>query len=386
MGVRLVVVDDHRLLAEALATALQLRGHRVLAVGSPAGSAADLVAGRRPEVCLLGVSAPADPGAFEGLRRIRRERPEVAVIVLGPVGELRGVAGAFAAGAAGYVPSDERIEVVERAIARARAGEAAVTVEVLRGAFDQLLRPAAEPDDEAVRLLRLLVLTFLATGVIFGSLELTTVAYADALGRRPVAGVLLGLVAAGSCVAGLAFGTLRPRRAPGVRFLWGVAAMAGLLLLPLAAGLGGAGLALLGAALFVAGTGTAPTMVTGMTLIQELLPRRQLNEAMAIAVSGILVGISAGSSLAGVVAEQAGPGAGFWLPAGAASLALLIALAGRRHLGVAGVAAPADAAPETAAVTAPEASEAPTASGKSGASRASRASDETAARSVSGTH
>ncbi|MET9402172.1 MFS transporter [Kitasatospora sp. NPDC002965] len=231
--------------------------------------------------------------------------------------------------------------------------------------------------------LRVLVLTFLATGVIFGSLELTTVAYADALGRRPVAGVLLGLVAAGSCVAGLAFGTLCPRRAPGVRFLWGVAAMAGLLLLPLAAGLGGAGLALLGAALFVAGTGTAPTMVTGMTLIQELLPRRQLNEAMAIAVSGILVGISAGSSLAGVVAEQAGPGAGFWLPAGAASLALLIALAGRRHLGVAGVAATADAAPETAAVTAPEASETPTASGKSGASRAS---DETAARSVSGTY
>ncbi|MFH9350579.1 LuxR C-terminal-related transcriptional regulator [Kitasatospora sp. NPDC017646] len=156
MGVRLVVVDDHRLLAEALATALQLRGHRVLAVGSPAGVAADLVAGRRPEVCLLGVSAPGDPGAFDGLCRIRRERPEVAVIVLGPVGELRGVAGAFAAGAAGYVPSDERIEVVERAIGRARAGEAAVAVDVLRGAFDQLLRPVAEPDDEAVRLLRLL--------------------------------------------------------------------------------------------------------------------------------------------------------------------------------------------------------------------------------------
>ncbi|MBV2152315.1 LuxR C-terminal-related transcriptional regulator [Kitasatospora sp. SUK 42] len=156
MGVRLVVVDDHRLLAEALATALQLRGHRVLAVGSPAGVAADLVAGRRPEVCLLGVAAPAEPGAFDVLRRIRRERPEVAVIVLGPVGELRGVAGAFAAGAAGYVPSDERIEVVERAIGRARAGEAAVAVDILRGAFDQLLRPVAEPDDEAVRLLRLL--------------------------------------------------------------------------------------------------------------------------------------------------------------------------------------------------------------------------------------
>ncbi|KJS53850.1 LuxR C-terminal-related transcriptional regulator [Streptomyces rubellomurinus] len=156
MGVRLVVVDDHRLLAEALATALQLRGHRVLAVGTPAAVAADLVVGRRPEVCLLGVAAPGGPGAFDGLRRIRRECPGVAVIVLGPVGELRGVAGAFAAGAAGYVPSDERIEVVERAIGRARAGEAAVAVDVLRGAFDQLLRPAVEPDDEAARLLRLL--------------------------------------------------------------------------------------------------------------------------------------------------------------------------------------------------------------------------------------
>ncbi|MEV6976185.1 MFS transporter [Kitasatospora sp. NPDC093806] len=186
--------------------------------------------------------------------------------------------------------------------------------------------------------LRVLTLTFLSTGMIFGSLDLTTVAYADALGHRPVAGGLLGLVAAGSCVAGLVFGTLRPNGPTGVRFLRGVAAMAGLLLLPLlaglgAAGLGGAGLALVGIALFAAGTGTAPTMVTGMTLIQELLPQRQLNEGMAIAVSGILVGISAGSALAGAVAERAGPGAGYWIPAGAAALALLIALAGRRHLG-----------------------------------------------------
>ncbi|WP_405005122.1 MFS transporter [Kitasatospora purpeofusca] len=181
--------------------------------------------------------------------------------------------------------------------------------------------------------LRVLALTFLSTGMVFGALDLTTVAYADALGNRPVAGGLLALVAAGSCVAGLVFGTLRPTGPAGARFLRGVAAMAGLLLLPLAAGLGGAGLTLLGVALFAAGTGTAPTMVTGMTLIQELLPQRQLNEAMAIAVSGIMIGISTGSALAGTLAEHAGPGAGYWIPAGAAALALLIALAGRRHLG-----------------------------------------------------
>ncbi|GJF32826.1 helix-turn-helix transcriptional regulator [Kitasatospora sp. NE20-6] len=156
MGVRLVIVDDHRLLAEALATALQLRGHRVLAVGAPATAVGALVGARRPEVCLLGISAGGGDAVFGELRRLRAERPEVAVVVLGPVGQPGRVAAAFAAGAAGYVRSDERIEVVERAVARVRAGEAAVAVEVLQGAFEALLRPLPEPDGDAVRLLRLL--------------------------------------------------------------------------------------------------------------------------------------------------------------------------------------------------------------------------------------
>ncbi|MEV7603496.1 MFS transporter [Kitasatospora sp. NPDC089797] len=184
--------------------------------------------------------------------------------------------------------------------------------------------------------MRVLALTFLATGMVFGANEVTTVAYAEALGHRAAAGPLLALVAAGSCAAGLLFGLLTPRRAPATRFLLGAAAMAAVLLLPLAAGLGGAGLGLLGAALFAAGTATAPTMVTGMTLVQELLPQRQFNEGMAVAVSGIVVGISAGSALAGTLAEHAPPGTGYALPATAAALALLIALTGRRHLGTPG--------------------------------------------------
>ncbi|MFB8238277.1 MFS transporter [Kitasatospora purpeofusca] len=231
-------------------------------------------------------------------------------------------AGGVGAGGALLFAAQRRTEppTADRAAAEAAATATATT----DGPRSPLRVPA----------LRVLTLTFLSTGMVFGALDLTTVAYADALGNRPVAGGLLALVAAGSCVAGLVFGTLRPTGPAGARFLRGVAAMAGLLLLPLAAGLGGAGLVLLGVALFAAGTGTAPTMVTGMTLIQELLPQRQLNEAMAIAVSGIMIGISTGSALAGALAEHAGPGAGYWIPAGAAALALLIALAGRRHLGV----------------------------------------------------
>ncbi|WP_405018212.1 MFS transporter [Kitasatospora sp. NBC_00070] len=195
--------------------------------------------------------------------------------------------------------------------------------------------PAAVPTRGALRHggLRVLVLVFAATGVVFGSTEVSTIAYADSLGQKPLAGGLLALVAAGSCVSGLAFGLVRSRIGGAGRLLLGVAAMTVLLLLPLAAGVSGAGLAVLGPALFVAGSGTAPTMVAGMTMVQELLPARQLNEAMGVAVAGILIGISTGAAVGGMLAERAAPGTGFLLPAGAAGLALLTALAGHRRLG-----------------------------------------------------
>lgn len=156
MGVRLMVVDDHRLLAEALASALKLRGHRVLAATAPVAGAADLVISRAPEVCLLGTAAPALPGIFDPVVKVKRERPQVEVLVLGPVPSPRGIAAAFAAGASGYVRHDERIEGVERAIVKARAGEVVVAPQLLRGAFVELLNPTVQPDDEGRRLLRTL--------------------------------------------------------------------------------------------------------------------------------------------------------------------------------------------------------------------------------------
>ena len=80
----------------------------------------------------------------------------MAVVVLGPVPDPRGIAAAFAAGASGYVRHDERIEGVERAMAKARTGEVAVAQPLLQGAFAELLNPARQPDDEGARLLEML--------------------------------------------------------------------------------------------------------------------------------------------------------------------------------------------------------------------------------------
>ncbi|MFE2346918.1 MFS transporter [Kitasatospora cineracea] len=170
-----------------------------------------------------------------------------------------------------------------------------------------------------------LLAVFLSTGVLFGSMEVTTLAYTDALGRQSAGGGLLALVAAGSCVSGLVFGAVRPRRPAALRLALGTGAMTALMLLPLAAGLSGAGVPLLGAALLAAGSGTAPTMVSGMTLAQRLLPAHRLTEGMALAVSAILVGISTGATLGGALAQHAAPGTGYLLPVCAAALALGLA-------------------------------------------------------------
>ncbi|MEV6107485.1 MFS transporter [Streptomyces sp. NPDC051940] len=170
-----------------------------------------------------------------------------------------------------------------------------------------------------------LLAVFAGTGVIFGSLEVVTIAYADAEGHTSVAGAVLALQAAGSCAAGLLYGLLPPAVSPAARFRLCLAAMTALMAAPLLATSAG-GFAALAPALLVAGMATAPTMVTGMSLVQRLTPPDRLNEGMTLAVTAILGGIAAGSAAGGWTVEHtADPASGYWLPLTAALLAFTTA-------------------------------------------------------------
>ncbi|MER7662959.1 MULTISPECIES: MFS transporter [unclassified Streptomyces] len=165
-----------------------------------------------------------------------------------------------------------------------------------------------------------LLAVFLATGMVFGALEVSTLAVLDG----PRAGLLLGLQAAGSCAAGLLYGTLRAGgNLPG-RLVACLAAMTALMTLPLLAARTGSAV-VLAAALLLAGAATAPTMVTGMSLVQRMTPEGSLNEGMTLAVTAILGGIAAGSATAGWTVEHMGAAYGYTIPVCAAALALLMA-------------------------------------------------------------
>ncbi|MET7735053.1 MFS transporter [Streptomyces sp. NPDC005402] len=168
----------------------------------------------------------------------------------------------------------------------------------------------------------------LAMGAVFGSMEVVTIDFADAQGHRSAAGIVLALQAAGSCAAGLVYGATH-RTGTGSaedRYVWCIAAMTALLTLPLlTASLTGSLLAL-APALLIAGMATAPTMVTGMTLIQRRTPPGRLNEGMTLAVTGLLGGIACGSAAGGWTVEHVSPSAGYGIPVTAAAAALMIAL------------------------------------------------------------
>jgi MFS family permease len=176
--------------------------------------------------------------------------------------------------------------------------------------------------------LQVLVVTFVATGAIFGAIDVVTVAFAEEQGHKAAASLVLAVYALGSCLAGAVFGLLHLKGKPSTRWLVGVCAMA-VSMIPLQ--LAGS-LPFLAVALFVAGLAIAPTMVTTMALVEQHVPRTELTEGMTWTSTGLAVGVALGSSAAGWVIDAAGAEAGYAVPAVAGALAAAVAFLGYRRL------------------------------------------------------
>ncbi|MFI2351184.1 MFS transporter [Streptomyces sp. NPDC019443] len=177
--------------------------------------------------------------------------------------------------------------------------------------------------------LQVLVATFVATGAIFGAVDVVTVAFAEEQGHKAAASLVLAVYALGSCLAGAVFGLLHLKGSASRRWLVGVCAMA-VSMIPLQ--LAG-NLPFLAVALFVAGLSVAPTMVTTMALIEAHVPRTNLTEGMTWTSTGLAVGVALGSSAAGWVVDASGADAGYVVPAVAGALAAAVAFLGYRRLG-----------------------------------------------------
>lgn len=176
--------------------------------------------------------------------------------------------------------------------------------------------------------LRILMLALAAMGVIFGTAEVATVAFAEAEGQKAAPSLVLAVYAAGSMVVGLVFGTMRFEM-PLARQLTLSLALAAATTLPLPFV---GNVHALGLALFFAGAAISPTIITTMGLIERIVPPAELTEGITWSMTGMGLGMAIGASASGYVVDLYGAASGYWVSVAAGAVGLTTVLAGFRSL------------------------------------------------------
>jgi MFS family permease len=183
----------------------------------------------------------------------------------------------------------------------------------------------------------LVMLFMVFIGGVFGGVEIATIGFADQHGHAALAGPLLACYAAGSMVAGIVYGAVRWRWSLPRRLATGSFTMT----LTLAALPFVHRPAVLAPCLFVAGLGIAPTLISGFSLVERLVPPGQLTEGLTWATTGIIVGIAIASPVAGRLVDDLGARRAFTVGLVSGIIAVVISLAGLRRLNTAVAEAPA---------------------------------------------
>ena len=109
---RLVLCDDHEILAEALAAGLEARGHQVLAVTKTPAAGVAAVAALCPHICLLDVRFPPDGNGLDAARSICQLYPRTKVVILSAAADPWTVREATKAGVVGYILKDQRVSEI----------------------------------------------------------------------------------------------------------------------------------------------------------------------------------------------------------------------------------------------------------------------------------
>ncbi len=175
---------------------------------------------------------------------------------------------------------------------------------------------------------RVLIVTFLGIGSVFGGMQVSLAAFSESIGEPGLNGVLYGVFAAGNMLSGLVCGAIAWKVAPQRRLVIGYGALA-----LTASGLWAAHsvLVLAGLGLLV-GMCIAPALITGYTLVENLVPAGARTEAFTWLTGAVALGQAAAVTIAGQLEDRFWSGAGFLVPMAGTLLALATLLALRSHL------------------------------------------------------
>ncbi|MFE2328205.1 MFS transporter [Streptomyces sp. NPDC059385] len=175
--------------------------------------------------------------------------------------------------------------------------------------------------------LRVLIVAFIGIGAVFGGMLVSVAAFADEMGNPGANGLLYGIFAGGNMIAGIAMGAITWKIGPRRRLLLGYVGLTAAASVLWAAH----SAVLLGALGLVVGLCIAPALITGFTMVQQLVPVGARTEAFTWLTGSIAFGQAMAVTLAGRLTDAHGSSYGFLVPAAATVLALvtLVALRGK---------------------------------------------------------
>lgn len=175
---------------------------------------------------------------------------------------------------------------------------------------------------------RLLVVLMMAMGVIVGTIDIVSVAFATEQGQPALASLVLSAYALGSCLAGLFFGILPLRANLNQQLVFGGLGTA-IATLPL---LMPGSILSLTAAVLLSGLCFAPTMIVAMSLAERAVTGHRVTEGMAWLLAGLNIGVALGAAVAGQVLNQGTALHGFFVAVGAAGVILAVVFYGFRRI------------------------------------------------------
>jgi DNA-binding NarL/FixJ family response regulator len=142
--IRLFVVDDLRLLREGL-VALLAEQADITVVGTAAsgGKALEKIEALRPDVALIDIGMPRKDG-LTVTQTLRREAPEVKVIILGMPDLNEEIMACIEAGAAGYVLKEATFDYLVETIRAVHGGESFCSPRMAASLFSRIAELVGE--------------------------------------------------------------------------------------------------------------------------------------------------------------------------------------------------------------------------------------------------
>ncbi|MBV2356935.1 MFS transporter [Streptomyces sp. J2-1] len=175
---------------------------------------------------------------------------------------------------------------------------------------------------------RVLAVAFLGIGAVFGGMQVSLAAFSQSIGEPGLNGVLYGVFAAGNMLSGVVCGAVAWKTAPQRRLAVGYT---GLALASSVLWTSHSVLPLAGIGLLV-GMCIAPSLITGYTLVEGLVPAGARTEAFTWLTGAVALGQAAAVTVAGQLEDRLWQGAGFLVPMAGTVLALGTLLALRSRL------------------------------------------------------